>query len=655
LVASPAFGQVANSRQNLAAQVTSGIIDNTQGLVSPKIVRNTLLNILASVPTFGDNTPASQAGNNTFTGANAFTGPVTVNGALTATGAVSQSGVIINVKSPPYNAICDGVADDAGAINAALTAAPGNAAVMIPDATCRVASTITVPQGVNLIGTVFNPGNPPTGSTIKCDLAVSPCVTAGGNNGQARVEKLVISRAAGTPASTAIGLQIVDAYNAVLTDVMVKGAGICYQFLAHPSSGLGLGAFMTRTYSGSCLDAHIDNVSWPELRIGQSRFGMNGGGDYSANAFMRFEGGVGGTAGGPNTVDVENTQFNQGSNPVGHWLEFVNLNGAGVPSIDATDFKFQGLHVEGISGADVYSDASWNALNRLNIANSSFNDGSIPFFALNAATQVSVVQLNMNQIYGTLSLTGHAGSPISAFTQVGGYVGGAETLTGVVGSTATVSSVAFGNGLTVTGAWSSLSVGPDTYVNGNLTNTATGYANIFEPTVFSWSAPIQANTVGTQTVEYLNGVVPGNYVQQLILNNTASANTTARTQWATSGPGVYSVYALSQAAGSPTAQFFTGYGVTGPLDFFTSAATSNVTLHPNGVLALTVTPSLVIAAQPVQPPSSTVAALPSCAAGQAGAIAYVTDANAPTYNGALTGGSTTKALAMCNGSAWVAH
>jgi hypothetical protein len=51
----------------------------------------------------------------------------------------------------------------------------------------------------------------------------------------------------------------------------------------------------------------------------------------------------------------------------------------------------------------------------------------------------------------------------------------------------------------------------------------------------------------------------------------------------------------------------------------------------------------------------TVATLPSCAVGSAGMIAYVTDANAPTYNATLTGGSTTKTLALCNGSAWTAH
>jgi hypothetical protein len=58
---------------------------------------------------------------------------------------------------------------------------------------------------------------------------------------------------------------------------------------------------------------------------------------------------------------------------------------------------------------------------------------------------------------------------------------------------------------------------------------------------------------------------------------------------------------------------------------------------------------------PPQLPASTVATLPTCNSSSAGLTYYVTDANAPTYNSTLTGSSTTKTLALCNGSAWVAH
>lgn len=50
-----------------------------------------------------------------------------------------------------------------------------------------------------------------------------------------------------------------------------------------------------------------------------------------------------------------------------------------------------------------------------------------------------------------------------------------------------------------------------------------------------------------------------------------------------------------------------------------------------------------------------VAALPTCNAPRLGMQAYVTDALTPTYNGALTGGSSTKVPVFCNGASWTSH
>lgn len=55
------------------------------------------------------------------------------------------------------------------------------------------------------------------------------------------------------------------------------------------------------------------------------------------------------------------------------------------------------------------------------------------------------------------------------------------------------------------------------------------------------------------------------------------------------------------------------------------------------------------------PGSFNVSTLPTCAAGTQGAIAYVHDAAAPTYNTVLSGGGGTAVLAFCNGSSWTAH
>lgn len=62
--------------------------------------------------------------------------------------------------------------------------------------------------------------------------------------------------------------------------------------------------------------------------------------------------------------------------------------------------------------------------------------------------------------------------------------------------------------------------------------------------------------------------------------------------------------------------------------------------------------SAVTLAAPIKPGGYTVATLPSGVQGQ---HAYVTDATAPTYLGALTGGSTVKCPVFYNGSAWVSH
>jgi len=51
----------------------------------------------------------------------------------------------------------------------------------------------------------------------------------------------------------------------------------------------------------------------------------------------------------------------------------------------------------------------------------------------------------------------------------------------------------------------------------------------------------------------------------------------------------------------------------------------------------------------------TVSALPACNAASKGALRTVSDATAPTYNGALTGGGAVSVPVYCNGTAWLSH
>lgn len=59
--------------------------------------------------------------------------------------------------------------------------------------------------------------------------------------------------------------------------------------------------------------------------------------------------------------------------------------------------------------------------------------------------------------------------------------------------------------------------------------------------------------------------------------------------------------------------------------------------------------------EPPALPRVTVESLPACGSTLVGALYGVTDATAPTYNGALTGGGSVATLAYCNGASWVAH
>lgn len=81
-----------------------------------------------------------------------------------------------------------------------------------------------------------------------------------------------------------------------------------------------------------------------------------------------------------------------------------------------------------------------------------------------------------------------------------------------------------------------------------------------------------------------------------------------------------------------------------------SSASNQAAFQVNGTTVYTVdaTAGIVL-------PISTVAALPACATAIKGAQRMVSDASSPTYNGALTGSSTTITTVFCNGTAWLSH
>jgi hypothetical protein len=405
---------------------------------------------------------------NTWSGAQSFDAGATIpfsqgaGGAITST--VDAKLKVTEVNIVDFGAKCDGVTDDAAAINAALVYVSDSSrstTVRMNGCTARVASTIFIPNGITFEGKAFTSGNASTlNSRILCDATVSPCIQGGSNNGQVSIRRLYVQRAGGTPAANLIGIRIQNAYNVTLEDVMVKNHGVGYYFLATPASGLGLGAMMTRVYSGAISDAHIVVDGWPELRISQSRFGMNGGGDYASNAYVRFTGGTAGTSGGPNTFVAENSQFNSGSTPALHWLEFVNLGAGGVPSIDATTFKFYGNHIENFSasGAMIYSDASWNIIDRFYMADNTFNGTGTPCLDLNAGTKVSRWNLTSN-IFQCSNFNLAPTSQFDLLSVLGGSILGPINITSPsAGSTASFTNMMNQSTATFSGSWGALGI-----------------------------------------------------------------------------------------------------------------------------------------------------------------------------------------------------
>lgn len=119
-------------------------------------------------------------------------------------------------------------------------------------------------------------------------------------------------------------------------------------------------------------------------------------------------------------------------------------------------------------------------------------------------------------------------------------------------------------------------------------------------------------------------------------NFTFTSHSFASTEFEIFGVGAASHLAVSSHATQPF------------VSAVSSAADASIRFIPKGS-------GTIIAAAPLQLPAYTVGALPTCNAGRAYAMAAVTDATAPTYNGVLTGGGAVKIPVFCDGTAWTAH
>ena len=417
------------------------------------------------------------------------TAPLTGAGARNSTNLANRAtdnGASFDVMAD-YGAVCNGTTDDASAINAALSSvAPGGVVRLPPGGVCRAASTIAVPPGATLDLGSSIPAHPPGGGMLLCDAGVNPCVQltpSGVASGTAGLRNGTISRS-GLPTAGTVGV-LINGYHSTINNVLVDNSTKCWVFAAQPVVGAGIHTELFGASAQRCSDAYVDAISFPEIYWFGGRFGENGGGDYAANAYVRIEGTAGNdSAGGPGTIGFYGMQWNTSGGAPLHGWEFVNLGGGSVPPIDATDFQMIGGHIESIAGggAIIYSDASWNNIDRFKMIGVTINTGTVAggvhFTALNPATSPSEWDLTSDLVYTEdFVLAPAAGQNINQLKVTGGRISGPVTITGVGNSSATFSGVDFANGLTVAGAWTAgFNAFGDTFSGGTFTNNASnGY------------------------------------------------------------------------------------------------------------------------------------------------------------------------------------
>jgi hypothetical protein len=225
---------------------------------------------------------------------------------------------------------------------------------------------------------------------------------------------------------------------------------------------------------------------------------------------------------------------------------------------------------------------------------------------------------------------------------------------------------------------------PGTFTGNAITLPASGVIGAVDDiTLAVASGGVQHFKNGTVDIWQINGnSLSGDFVPVAdIARNIGEPTQRVKSLWAqslgSSAVPVTNAYMSSVTTGSigPTSGSLTvAAGSAGNLNL--SGGSSGISLQVNGTsywkvdgstfalrplgdgsanIGAAATEVGTIFTQNMQLKAYTVATLPSCASVSAGMIAYVTDASSPTYNATLTGGSSTKTLAMCNGTNWTAH
>lgn len=277
-----------------------------------------------------------------------------------------------------YGALGDGTTDDYAAIVSAL--ASGVSSLFVPSANYRLSAGITIPDGVRLYSEGFIAGSPAAGCCFTFDLSVAICVTSGSASLLSlSLDGITITRAAGAIPAGSIGILTNTGYNISYCDVLSDRHAIPWKFLSTAPNGIA--TMLTRCYSSGATENHIVIDGWPELRWSQGRIGANGSNNSAANAYIQFKN-TGGGANYPNTINFDQMQFNQGSNPPSYFVDFSALGA------NALLYKFTECHVENLTVAYFKNTASSAKISRLSIVQCTFNT-LVPFSVWDTTTQLN--------------------------------------------------------------------------------------------------------------------------------------------------------------------------------------------------------------------------------------------------------------------------
>jgi hypothetical protein len=473
--------------------------------------------------------------------------------------------------------------DDAAAFTTCLTVIQR---CFVPAYTYRLASGITIPGGSSLQGEWMSAYNGPAGTILQCDLSVATCVTVQSSSGGNGLSYVAVTRAAGTIPASSVGVAVggSNTYNPTLAYVFSQRHSIGFNF------NVGITAMADHLFTGAISDAHMVQGDFPEVRILNSRFGQNGGGDISScETFIRTTGGnASNPSGGPNTLILIGDQFNQSVVGCAHFREWVSKLGGAVNAIG--EDVIDNIYVEGVTSSYFYSDSSWASITRLKVVNSSFNSsGAPPFFAFNSSTKVSDgIQFSNNQIASFATLAPPNGSQVMLS---GNYVPAGWSITGG-GNTTDVTMVGnyTGGNSVYAGTFRSLVSLDDISAGATLTDTSAATQKLVN-NVGLINAPGNGHTFGQTTIAALAGS------DALALNMSASSEDALDITDSFSGAGTAQQVAISAANNTAGATIkLTGNGAT-PTKYIRAQSGQLLVMSNSGtpILSLTDAGALTVA------------------------------------------------------------